>query len=71
MNAPLSTQENRPFPRLASDDPLEQLAQADSPEPVNWGKGVIASLESQIERYPWPVLLLAMGVGYLLARRVR
>jgi hypothetical protein len=28
-------------------------------------------IESMIERYPWPTLLLAMGLGYLIARRVR
>lgn len=26
---------------------------------------------SQIERYPWPTILLALGFGYLLARRLR
>ena len=28
-------------------------------------------IESMIERYPWPTLLLALGLGYLLARRLR
>jgi hypothetical protein len=28
-------------------------------------------IESMIERYPWPTLLLAMGVGYVIARRMR
>jgi len=33
----------------------------------NW----LATLESMIERYPWPTLLLALGLGYLLSRRMR
>jgi predicted alpha/beta hydrolase family esterase len=28
-------------------------------------------IESMIERYPWPTILLALGFGYLLARRLR
>ncbi|HKT34889.1 MAG TPA: hypothetical protein VJR03_08645 [Nitrospira sp.] len=28
-------------------------------------------LESLIERYPWPTVLFALGVGYVLARRMR
>lgn len=28
-------------------------------------------IELMIERYPWPALLLALGLGYLIARRVR
>ncbi|HKY70548.1 MAG TPA: hypothetical protein VJL88_01390 [Nitrospira sp.] len=31
----------------------------------------LATLESMIERYPWPTLLLALGLGYLLSRRMR
>lgn len=33
--------------------------------------GWLATLESTIERYPWPTLLLALGLGYLLSRRMR
>ena len=28
-------------------------------------------MELLIERYPWPACMLALGVGYLLARRMR
>jgi hypothetical protein len=28
-------------------------------------------LESLIARYPWPTLLLALGVGYVISRRMR
>ena len=30
----------------------------------------IERLESVIERYPWPTLLLALGVGYAISRRI-
>jgi hypothetical protein len=33
----------------------------------NW----LATIESMIERYPWPTLLLALGLGYLLSTRMR
>jgi hypothetical protein len=33
--------------------------------------GRLATLESMIERYPWPTLLLALALGYLLSRRMR
>ena len=28
-------------------------------------------IESLIERYPWPTLLLALAIGYALSRRMR
>ena len=28
-------------------------------------------IEAVIERYPWPTVLIALGVGYLIARRMR
>jgi len=28
-------------------------------------------IESMIERYPWPTLLLALGLGYMISRRIR
>lgn len=76
MDAPYPVTEPRPF----RTDSGEQSASAEREraavidgrqEFVSWGKSVIVNLEAQIEHYPWPALLLAMGVGYLLARRVR
>ena len=32
---------------------------------------VLGNMESVIQRYPWPTLLLGIGIGYLAARRVR
>jgi hypothetical protein len=32
---------------------------------------VLGNMESVIQRYPWPTLLLGIGIGYLVARRVR
>jgi hypothetical protein len=37
---------------------------------VGWGQWS-TRIESMIERYPWPTILLALGFGYLLARRLR
>jgi hypothetical protein len=31
---------------------------------------VLVSIESVIQRYPWPTVLLGIGVGYLVARRM-
>ena len=28
-------------------------------------------IESLIERYPWPTLLLALSLGYMISRRMR
>ena len=34
-------------------------------------KGWMDRIESLIERYPWPTLLLAFGLGYAFSRRMR
>jgi hypothetical protein len=36
-----------------------------------WASDWLDRLESIVERYPWPTLLMALGIGYLMARRVR
>ena len=36
-------------------------------EMVDW----LDRIESIIERYPWPTLLLALGLGYVISRRMR
>ena len=33
--------------------------------------GWLDRIESVIERYPWPTVLLALGVGYAISRRMR
>ena len=33
--------------------------------------GWVDRIESVIERYPWPTLLLALAVGYAISRRMR
>jgi hypothetical protein len=40
-------------------------------EPSSSVGSVSDRIESLIERYPWPTLLLALGLGYFLSRRVR
>lgn len=34
-------------------------------------RGWVDRIESLVERYPWPTLLLAFAVGYAISRRVR
>ena len=50
----------------------EESVEPDQPSvsPVGWRQWS-TRIESQIERYPWPTILLALGFGYLLARRLR
>jgi len=40
-----------------------------SHETIGW-LDRIERIESVIERYPWPTLLLALGVGYAISRRI-
>ena len=32
---------------------------------------LLGNLESVIQRYPWPTLLVGIGIGYLVARQMR
>jgi len=36
-----------------------------------WASSLLDNIESVIQRHPWPTLLLGIGIGYLLAQRVR
>jgi hypothetical protein len=36
-----------------------------------WVGSWLERMESLIERYPWPTLLLALSVGYVISRRMR
>lgn len=47
---------------------LETACQT-SHETTGW-RDRIERIESVIERYPWPTLLLALGVGYAVSRRI-
>ena len=50
-------------------DPLrsEDRYDTDVLETTGW----LDQIESVIARYPWPALLLALGVGYAISRRMR
>ena len=48
----------------------EESVELDEPSVSSVGQWS-ARIESVIERYPWPTILLALGFGYLLARRLR
>ena len=60
---------------------VDRLATAaDTTEPMTfesrapeWGSGAywLERVEALIERYPWPTVLIAVGVGYMMARRMR
>lgn len=43
------------------------LSEASGDGAVGWRERI----ESMIERYPWPTLLLALGIGYIISRRMR
>jgi hypothetical protein len=52
--------------------PSEQCADlVDDESSPSWANNVLSNMESVIQLYPWPTLLLGIGIGYLLARRVR
>jgi hypothetical protein len=38
-----------------------------------WDRGAywLERVEALIEQYPWPTVLLALGAGYMIARRMR
>ena len=49
----------------------EESVERDQPS-LSVGSGQWSTrIESMIEHYPWPTILLALGFGYLLARRLR
>ena len=56
------------LPTFTDRDPLRR--EADSAADGN-AQGWLARIESVIERYPWPTVLIALGLGYVLARRMR
>jgi predicted alpha/beta hydrolase family esterase len=33
--------------------------------------GWLDRIEATIERYPWPALLIALSLGYIMSRRMR
>lgn len=47
-----------------------RAAEVKQSEP-QWMNDLLNEIEDMIQRYPWPALILGVGAGYLLARRVR
>jgi hypothetical protein len=45
----------------------ESVCETYADETTGW----LERIESLIERYPWPTLLVALGVGYAISRRMR
>ena len=56
-------------PAAGSADPQRPhvISEALGDQASEW----VDRLEAVIERYPWPTVLVALGVGYLIARRMR
>jgi hypothetical protein len=55
----------------AATDALGPRAAADTRAFPEEARGWLDRIESVIERYPWPTLLLALGIGYALSRKTR
>ena len=58
---------------VALETTMTELDSLDRPSESSmaWASDWLDRLESIVERYPWPTLLMALGIGYLMARRVR
>ena len=52
--------------RLGMDERCSDIEVSESP-PTRF----LVNIESAIQRYPWPTLLLGFSIGYLLSRRMR
>ena len=60
-------------------DRLATAAESPGTQPLNAMSRPVADraaewldrVEAVMERYPWPTLLLALGVGYVISRRMR
>jgi hypothetical protein len=65
------------FPSGATDRPApfaeNSVSHVDTASETftDWTADWLDRIEAVIERYPWPTLLLALGVGYVIARRMR
>jgi hypothetical protein len=50
----------------SKSDPVA-LSEMDGDQAWGW----FDRIEATIERYPWPTLLIALGLGYIISRRMR
>jgi hypothetical protein len=46
---------------------LDSISETLADHAADW----LDRIEAVIERYPWPTVLVALGIGYLIARRMR
>lgn len=59
-----------PIQTASANDP--QAGPTASPHPSSdLAGGLIMQMERWIRRYPWPTVLIGIGLGFLLARRTR
>jgi hypothetical protein len=50
----------------SESDPVA-LSEMDGDQDMGW----LERIEGTIERYPWPTLLIALSLGYIMSRRMR
>jgi hypothetical protein len=58
-------------PTTTTENAVSQAFNSTSETLSDWTAEWLDRMEAAIERYPWPALLLALGVGYAIARRMR
>ena len=46
---------------------LDTISETLADQASDW----LDQIEAVIERYPWPTVLVALGIGYVIARRMR
>jgi hypothetical protein len=51
----------------AASQRLDTISEALADQASDW----LDRIEAVIERYPWPTVLVALGIGYVIARRMR
>ena len=67
LSRPSGTADRQTMTTGTESDPLQTTSNA----LVDTTSGWLEAVESLIERYPWPTLLLALSLGYIISRRLR
>jgi hypothetical protein len=67
LSQPSGTTDRPTVSTSGVSDRLQTMAESPADTTAGWLHG----LESLIERYPWPTLLLALSLGYMISRRLR
>ena len=67
LSQPSGTADRPTVTTSGVSDRLQTTSESSADTTTGWLRG----LESLIERYPWPTLLLALSLGYMISRRLR